>query len=105
MRAYNESELRSKVDAALLRVRTILENTRNPQYADDVPHVYDDKYLLAEFLGRTTVAALLQSLATIGLAPPKLAKLRAWAETRSVSLRLKAREDCKFLREETRKVE
>ncbi len=105
MESYNEIEFRRRVDAALVRVRKVLENTRNPQYAADVPHTYDDKFALVEFMGRTAVAALLQCLETIGLTPKDLETLRAWASTRAVTLRLTAQEDCKFLREETRKVE
>ncbi|MBL8685173.1 MAG: hypothetical protein JNK05_38705 [Myxococcales bacterium] len=105
MESYNEAEFRRRVDMALARVRKVLDHTRNPQYAADVPHQYDDKFALVEFMGRTTVAALDQCLETIGLAPKDLARLREWAATRAVTLRLSAREDCKFLREETKKVE
>ncbi len=105
MDSYQESEFRARVDAALRRIRTVLDNTRNPQYPADVPHRYDDKYLLAEFLTRVSVAAVLQSLDSVGLTAQKLAQLREWARSRSVTLRLTAQEDCKFLREETRKVE
>lgn len=105
MDSYQESEFRSRVDAALRRIRTVLDNTRNPQYPADVPHQYDDKYLLAEFLTRVSVAAVLQALGSVGLTDQKLAQLREWARTRSVTLRLVAQEDCKFLREETRKVQ
>jgi hypothetical protein len=105
MHDYNESELKSRIEAALKRVRQILDHTRNPQLAEDVPHVYDDKYALAEFLGRAAAAALVQCLASIGLAPGALDELRGWAQSRAVTLRLKAKEDCKFLREESRKVE
>lgn len=105
MESYNEAEFRRRVDLALARVRKVLDHTRNPQYAADVPHQYDDKFALVEFMGRTTVAALDQCLETIGLASKDLARLREWAKTRTVTLRLTAKEDCKFLREETRKVE
>src|SRR5260221_8876304 len=105
MDTYDESELRGKVDAALRRIRTVLDNTRNPQLPADVPHRYDDKYHLVEFLARVSVASLLQCLQNIGVQGEDLPRLRDFAATRSVTLRLKAQEDCKFLREESRKVE
>lgn len=105
MDSYSEQELRAKVDAALRRVRTVLENTRNPQYPADVPHRYDDKYLLAEVLTRVASASILQCLEVIGLSAAQVAQLREWAKTRSVTIRLSAHEDCAFLREESRKVE
>jgi hypothetical protein len=105
MESYDETRLRAGVDAALKSVRTILDNTRNPQYAADVPHRYEDKYLLAEALTRTSTAAILQCLGGIGLSSEGLAQLMDWAETRSVTLRLRAQESCSFAREESREVE
>ncbi|MBA3540908.1 MAG: hypothetical protein H0T79_14950, partial [Deltaproteobacteria bacterium] len=105
MHSHNESAFNAKIDAALKRVRTILDNTRNPQSAADVPHRYDDKYLLAEFLTRVSIASLLQCLGNIGLSSEALDQLRDWAQTRSVTIRLKAQEDCRYLREETRTVD
>ncbi len=105
MERYDEARLRRGVDAAMKSIRTILDNTRNPQYPGDVPHRYEDKYVLAEFLARTTTAAILQCLGGLGLSSEGLAQLVDWARTHSVSLRLQAQESCVFLREETRQVE
>ena len=105
MESYGERELKTKVDAALRRIRTVLENTRNPQYPADVPHRYDDKYLLAEVLTRVASASVLQCLEVVGMSASPCATMREWAATRSVTIRLAAHEDCVFLREESRKVE
>jgi hypothetical protein len=105
MNAYNEHQFRTKIDAALKRIRTVLDNTRDPRLPADVPHQYEDKYLLAEIVGTVGTASMLQCLELIGLSAEGLADLRAWAKTRSVTLRLTAREDCRFDREESRKVE
>ncbi|MCC6997853.1 MAG: hypothetical protein IT370_24775 [Deltaproteobacteria bacterium] len=106
MDSYNEAEFLAKVDAALQRVRMLLDTARsNPQLPTEVPHAYDDKYRLAEFLTRASAAALLQCLHSLGLASDDLARLRDWATTRTVTLRLRATEECTYLREETRKVE
>src|SRR5579871_1117882 len=94
-----------KIAAALERIRTILDNTRSPQRAADVPHQYDDKYLLAEFVTKLTVASLFQCFEVVGLTPEALAQLTEWAKRRSVTLRLSAEETCKCIREERRKVE
>ena len=47
MYLYSEQELHTKVDAALRRIRTVLENNRNPQYPADVPHRYEDASTVA----------------------------------------------------------
>ena len=105
MQGYDEQEFRTRVDKALKQVRTVLENTRNPQYPADIPHRYEDKYLLAEFVARASTASLLQCLEVIGMSASQLAQMREWAQTRSVTIRLTAHEDCRFLREESRKVD
>jgi|GEM_PF-2451754 len=105
MNTYDETRLRQNVDAALRSIRAILDNTRNPQYPADVPHRYEDKYHLVEFLARTATAATLQCMGGVGLTSEGLAQLVAWARTMSVTLRFRAQETCTFLREETRKVE
>lgn len=105
MNRYDEHTFRTKMEAALRQVRTILDNTRNPQSPADVPHRYEDKYLLAELVGSVAIASLLQCLELVGLSDEGLERLREWAKTRTVTLRLQAREDCRFLREESRHVE
>ena len=105
MNSYDETRFRHDLDAAMRTIRTILDNTRNPRYPADVPHAYDDKFVLVEFLGRTATAATLQCLGGIGLTAEGLAQLAAWARTQSVTLRLRAQETCTFAREETREVE
>ncbi len=105
MDSYNEARFLGSVDAALRRIRTILDNTRNPQLPADVAHRYEDKYLLAEFLTRTATAAILQCLGCVGLTSEAVASLSEWSRARSVTLRLRAQESCTFLREETRRVE
>jgi hypothetical protein len=105
MANHDEARFRLGVDAAMKSVKTILDNTRNPQYPEDVPHTYDDKYVLAEFLTRTATAAILQCLGSVGLTDEALEQLIGWAKTRSVTLRFQGQASCSFLREETHQVE
>jgi hypothetical protein len=105
MQSFNEARFRQSVDAALNRVKTILDNTRAPQYPADVPHEYEDKYLLVESLTNSTIVALLSVLENLGLTVKQFAQLKEWSKTRSVTLRLKAEEKCKFLRKVVREVQ
>lgn len=102
---YDARDFETRIDAALRRIRTVLDNTRHPQYPADVPHRYDDKYLLAEFVTRVATAAALQCLEVVGLTAAQVAQLAEWSKARAVTIRLTAQEDCKFVREATRKVE
>ena len=64
-----------------------------------------DKYLLAEFLTNTCLAAELNCLELLGLDAAKLKQLRAWAADRSVTLRLSLSETCTFNREQSRDID
>lgn len=105
LQAFDESRFRRQVDAALQRIRTVLDITRSPQYPADVPHAYDDKYGLAEFLTNTAIAAELNNLDLLGVTDKHLTTMKKWVQTRSVTLRLKSEERCTFVREATREVE
>jgi hypothetical protein len=103
--AFNETGFREKVNKALTVVRKVLDTTRNPQYAADVSHRYDDKYGLAEFLTNTSLAALLNVLSNLGVGAKEFKTMKEWSRTRSVTLRFGGEERCKFLRKEKRRVE
>ena len=86
-------------------MKTILEVTRNPQYAADVQHEYEDKYLLAEFLTNASVASHASALDYLGVTEKPLEQLKEWSQKNSVSLRLNVEETCAFLRKTVREVE
>ncbi len=100
-----EASFRARVNSVLDKARAVLESERHPQYAADVPHVYEDKFTLAECLTNCAVAASFNCLEALGLGQQGLAKLRQWAVERSVTLRLKAEEKCLFDRMEKREVD
>jgi hypothetical protein len=141
MSSFNISDFRRRVDNALVSVKTIIENNRQPKLASEVQHEYDDKYLLAQFLANTglvllcfgfgfgVVAAIfllvclsfivflpsplsspaivgyLNVFEQLGLTKEQLSQLQSAAKSRSVTLRLKSEEACKFLRKTERDVE
>src|SRR5690348_1739344 len=101
---FDEGRFRRQVDSALQRIRTVLDITRAPQYPADVPHAYDDKYGLAEFLTNTAIAAEMNCLDLLGVSDKHIATMKKWVQSRSVTLRLKSEERCSFVREATREV-
>eukprot|EP00931_Biecheleriopsis_adriatica_P036494 TRINITY_DN21019_c1_g1_i3.p1 TRINITY_DN21019_c1_g1~~TRINITY_DN21019_c1_g1_i3.p1 ORF type:complete len:906 (-),score=179.70 TRINITY_DN21019_c1_g1_i3:176-2893(-) len=53
---FRALELKAQVEAALHQVQTLINTTRQPHFAADVPHAYDDKYLLAEFATKAAIS-------------------------------------------------
>lgn len=49
----------SKINQALSVVKQILDSNRNPQRPSDVPHKYNDKYILAQILTNTVKTHLI----------------------------------------------
>src|SRR4051812_42367785 len=76
---YDEARMNMQFSAALATVKQILNTTRHPQFAMDVPHVYQDKYSLAEYLTNTALAAEINALSAMGLNSAKMAKMHDWA--------------------------
>lgn len=99
--------VRDRVDSALKEVKKILDETRNPKFAADVDHKYEDKFCLAEFLTNTALAASTNTLERVGLDYQKLMEIvtRASGGVRSATLRFAAEESCIFIREDVVQVD
>lgn len=101
-------QLKQQVENALQSVRGALNSARQPQYPADVPHGYDDKYLLAEFATKAAVAGLVNLLdALVGEKPGwwaahHAALLKSAGPSRAMTLRFSACERCSFDRTETK---
>ncbi|CAJ1338042.1 unnamed protein product [Effrenium voratum] len=95
----------AKLQNAMERVRLLLKAEKTPQLAADVHHQYEDKYFLVERGTCLAAASQLNCLASLGLQHLQLQTLQQWAQTHSVSLRLRSKETCTFLREEKREEE
>ena len=92
-----EPDFRQRVSGALSTVGTILQGTRTPTLAEvGTNHTYSDKYELSEFLTNTAIAAQLNVLERMGLDSATLIQLREMSAARSVSLRFKSKEECRF---------
>ncbi|CAM9963316.1 unnamed protein product, partial [Discosporangium mesarthrocarpum] len=103
---------RGKVEASLQRVRALLDKTRNPSFPPDIPHQYEDKYLLAQGLANSTLTSLHMILSLIGVKDRGTEEgeatwktLKNWASSGSVTLRLDSEQHCAFKKETKRDVE
>lgn len=77
------------LNQAVATVKTILERTKVPTFPSTLHHQYDDKFLLAETISNSALAAHLNCLEQFGLGQQKLQEVLKRAENRSVTLRLK----------------
>lgn len=103
---YDEQRAQQQFRNALATVKQILNTTRHPEFASNVPHTYDDKYSLAEFLTSTAIAAEINSLSAIGVTQDQLKRMKKWVETNKqrASVGLRARQRCKFVRNESTQI-
>eukprot|EP01064_Diplonema_japonicum_P038443 TRINITY_DN9323_c0_g1_i1.p1 TRINITY_DN9323_c0_g1~~TRINITY_DN9323_c0_g1_i1.p1 ORF type:complete len:923 (+),score=203.05 TRINITY_DN9323_c0_g1_i1:51-2771(+) len=86
-----EQDIRS----AIAKVKTVLDQNRVPKYATEVNHTYDDKFLLAEFVTNTAVAAQITCLEHIGLSAQHMKQLQIWAaDKKRVVLRFSRAHEC-----------
>jgi hypothetical protein len=105
MTSFDELRFRHKVDSALGKVRQILESNRNPVYASDVHHRYEDKYGVTEMMVMMALASVTQILGVLGFSSEHMKTIAEWSSSKCVSLRLKAEEKTTLVREVVREDE
>lgn len=97
----SKNQFEVSVQLALVQVQQVLEKHKKPVLVDSsIPHEYQDKYRLVELLTNTALSSLISSLVHCGVTADKLAVIIGWASDRTVTLRLKVKERCEYLREE-----
>jgi hypothetical protein len=129
MNSFSEYTFRAQVDDALDTVRKILDTTKHPARAADVPHVYDDKYGLVEQASKAALVATANAMEVFGASGAALDGMRNWVKAnkvrkerlffsrrsertstsnhshKSVSIQLVAEERCKFVKKVVREEE
>jgi hypothetical protein len=103
---FVERRFKDAVDKALRDVERILGTTKHPVMAGDADHLYEDKYLLAEFLTNTAMASYVTALERIGLNEDAVTTGLSWAqeEKQAVTLDFSAELACEFDKKEERQV-
>jgi len=98
--AYQEQRFRESVNNALKEVKTILDSSLHPRLAEDVDHVYNDKYVLAEFLTNVSFASEWQVFDAMGLDHEKRKTVASWvsSDRLNVRLRFQAHDSCSLLK-------
>jgi len=96
---YDAARMRRRIDEAIGAVQQILNATRYPAPIADVPHAYDDLFLMAEFLTNTAIKAELNALSILGLGPAQAKQIQDWAH--NASLGFEQHQECTAISEET----
>ena len=91
---FSASIFRDQIDSALISIKKSLDVNVVPKAAEDVPHSYDDKFKLAEFIGESGI----QSIASL----LELDKAMKWAseDRKTVTLRFSSTSECSFIKSE-----
>eukprot|EP00009_Paramoeba_aestuarina_P009003 CAMPEP_0201510712 /NCGR_PEP_ID=MMETSP0161_2-20130828/3296_1 /ASSEMBLY_ACC=CAM_ASM_000251 /TAXON_ID=180227 /ORGANISM="Neoparamoeba aestuarina, Strain SoJaBio B1-5/56/2" /LENGTH=935 /DNA_ID=CAMNT_0047905929 /DNA_START=42 /DNA_END=2849 /DNA_ORIENTATION=+ len=99
------TDLERSVERALEVAKNFLSRSKHPRAPSDVAHEYDDKYLLSEFLAKTSIAATINILEIFGLENEVLDKLAEWPQDRPVILSFDGERRCKKVGEREKDVE
>ena len=84
MNTFQDYQFRATVDEALSTVRKILDTTKHPARAADVPHVYDDKYGLVEQASKAALVATANAMEVFGASGAALDGMRNWVKANKV---------------------
>lgn len=97
-----------RIRGAIDQASRVLEaDRRGPvKQASEVPHRWEDKYLMAEWLTDTMAAQHVHALSRVGLGHKDLEQLRQWAlNNESVYLIFETEQRCNFIEKREREVE
>ena len=61
-----ESQMRSALQNVLVEMRRVLDATRHPKHAADVPHTYTDKFTVVERATQVSICVRLSTLVVPG---------------------------------------
>jgi hypothetical protein len=84
MNRFDEMQFRATVDRALVTVSKILDTTKHPARAADVPHVYDDKFGLVEQATKAALVATANAMEVFGASGAALDGMRNWVKANKV---------------------
>ena len=102
---FDQQRFERKLSKALDQARLVLEVNKNVTNPGNLPHQYDDKYHLTNYLSNSAILSVLIALGTLGIDLNILNKLKEWSVTHEVSLRFQSQEKCEFVKETKREVE
>ncbi len=113
LRLYDDFEFRSLINEAAETARIVLNSSKHPVYASNVPHSYSDKFALAESTTQAALAATLNAFKSIHVDGETLKKYgdieaqmtAVVKQNRTVSIRFSAEERCELLSWGLREVE
>ena len=108
MNYYEETQFRTKIDTCIDQLHQLLQAQKSGvQFspAENVPHRYEDKYLLVEQVTSLFGESVINTFREMGLTKEKLRVLLQWVgEGEDVNLRFERIHSCRFVKETSREV-
>jgi hypothetical protein len=87
------SDFENQINESLLEVRKILTQNKTAHVLSQaMPHQYQDKYSMVEFLTSTSILSSLVILSKLGLNNRDIGKLINWSKSQTLTLRFQAGE-------------
>ena len=86
--------LEIKVSAALNAASDVLTSNKEPVMLGDVPHDYEDKFEMAEFIVKSAREATLSIFKTIGVTEDQMKIANEWSANDRVTIEFKSEEFC-----------
>ena len=103
---FGNNPIRKEIKDAIIKIKEILGNTRNPISAADIEHTYDDKYSIAAWSTSLSCIGLLNTLEMIGVTPDILEKYRQHhVNGKVVNMQFYNKPSATFLRKEEKQVD
>ena len=105
LNSYEADKFLLHLKQAVETVRDMFQSNRIFCFPKDVPHTYENKIELGEFLSSSAIVSLADSFHWLGLTEENLIKSSTWAESQEVFLIVKTEELLEYLGNETYQVE
>jgi len=104
---FSHRPISEQLGKAMQRVKQVLDSTRNPQFFDITPHSYNDKYILAQTMTQTAMAAYLNVFSDmLGLSQDHLSQVMKWAaDNKTITMLLNSKSSVTFSHKAEREVE
>jgi hypothetical protein len=96
--------LERQLEKSIISMRNILENSKSPIIIESSNHLYEDKYLLTEYLTKSSIASTLNCLINLGLTSQQILTICTWIQSNTITLSFHSTEQCSLIKSMTHEI-